>query len=409
MGKNVIVGQSGGPTAVINSSLAGVYQTAKSLGAGMVYGMQYGIEGLLKAQVIPLDAVLKTSMDIELLKRTPASYLGSCRYKLPDADKDPEVYRQLFHTFDRLDIGACFYIGGNDSMDTIAKLSAWGEKAGSPIRFIGVPKTIDNDLELTDHTPGFGSAAKYIATILKEIIRDSTVYDLRSVTVVEIMGRNAGWLTGAACLAAGDDCDGADMVLLPEVPLDPEDFLAKVDELQKNKPSVIIAVSEGVKLADGRYVCELVSEAKTDAFGHKAALSGTGRYLADLIRVRLGCKTRAIEFSTLQRCASHLASRTDITEAYQVGGAAVEAAFRGQTGKMCGIRRLADQPYRTETALVDVAAVANREKCVPAEWITPDGMQVTADFERYARPLIQAELTPIYINGVPQHIHLETE
>ena len=409
MGKNVIVGQSGGPTAVINSSLAGVYQTAKSLGAGMVYGMQYGIEGLLKAQVIPLDAVLKTSMDIELLKRTPASYLGSCRYKLPDADKDPEVYRQLFHTFDRLDIGACFYIGGNDSMDTIAKLSAWGEKAGSPIRFIGVPKTIDNDLELTDHTPGFGSAAKYIATILKEIIRDSTVYDLRSVTVVEIMGRNAGWLTGAACLAAGDDCDGADMVLLPEVPLDPEDFLAKVDELQKNKPSVIIAVSEGVKLADGRYVCELVSEAKTDAFGHKAALSGTGRYLADLISHRLGCKARAIEFSTLQRCAANVASRTDITEAYQAGGAAVKAAFEGQTGKMAAFRRLSETPYQCVVEMVDVQAVANREKAVPRHWITPDGYQVTEDFVRYARPLIQAELTPIYIDGTPRHICLKAD
>ena len=409
MGKNVIVGQSGGPTAVINSSLAGVYQTAKSLGAGMVYGMQYGIEGLLKAQVIPLDAVLKTSMDIELLKRTPSSYLGSCRYKLPDADKDPEVYRQLFHTFDRLDIGACFYIGGNDSMDTIAKLSAWGEKAGSPIRFIGVPKTIDNDLELTDHTPGFGSAAKYIATILKEIIRDSTVYDLRSVTVVEIMGRNAGWLTGAACLAAGDDCDGADMVLLPEVPLDPEDFLAKVDELQKNKPSVIIAVSEGVKLADGRYVCELVSEAKTDAFGHKAALSGTGRYLADLISHRLGCKARAIEFSTLQRCAAHVASRTDITEAYQAGGAAVKAAFEGQTGKMAAFRRLSETPYQCVVEMVDVQAVANREKAVPRHWITPDGYQVTEDFVRYARPLIQAELTPIYIDGTPRHICLKAD
>ena len=409
MGKNVIVGQSGGPTAVINSSLAGVYQTAKSLGAGMVYGMQYGIEGLLKAQVIPLDTVLKTSMDIELLKRTPASYLGSCRYKLPDPDKGPEVYTELFRIFDRLDIGACFYIGGNDSMDTIAKLSAWGEKVGSPIRFIGVPKTIDNDLELTDHTPGFGSAAKYIATILKEIIRDSTVYDLRSVTVVEIMGRNAGWLTGAACLAAGDDCDGADMVLLPEVPLDPENFLEKVDELQKKKPSVIIAVSEGVKLADGRYVCELVSEAKTDAFGHKAALSGTGRYLADLISHRLGCKARAIEFSTLQRCAAHVASRTDITEAYQAGGAAVKAAFEGQTGKMAAFRRLSETPYQCVVEMVDVQAVANREKAVPRHWITPDGYQVTEDFVRYARPLIQAELTPIYIDGTPRHICLKAD
>ena len=406
-GKNVIVGQSGGPTAVINSSLAGVYQTAKALGAGMVYGMQYGIEGLLKKQVIPLDAVLKTSMDIELLKRTPSSYLGSCRYKLPSCEEKPEVYRQLFEILERLDIGACFYIGGNDSMDTISKLSAWGEKVGSPIRFIGVPKTIDNDLEGTDHTPGFGSAAKYIATILKEIIRDSTVYDLRSVTVVEIMGRNAGWLTGAACLAAGDDCDGADMILLPEVPLDPEDFLRRVDELQKKKPSVIIAVSEGVRLADGRYVCELVSEAKTDAFGHKAALSGTGRYLSDLISNRLGCKSRAIEFSTLQRCAAHVASRTDITEAYQAGGAAVKAASEGQTGQMAALVRTSQSPYVCDVKIVNVHAVANQEKKVPREWITPDGYHVTAEFAAYARPLIQAELTPIYIDGTPRHIRLE--
>lgn len=408
-GKNVIVGQSGGPTAVINSSLAGVYQTARELGAEQVYGMQYGIEGLLKAQVIPLNSVLKSNMDIELLKRTPSSYLGSCRYKLPSIEEGAEVYQKLFSILERLDIGACFYIGGNDSMDTINKLSAWGAKVNSPIRFIGVPKTIDNDLELTDHTPGFGSAAKYIATILKEIIRDSTVYDLRSVTVVEIMGRNAGWLTGAACLAKGDDCDGADMILLPEVPLDPEDFLKKVDELQKSKPSVIIAVSEGVKLADGRYVCELIREAKTDAFGHKAALSGTGRYLADLISERLGCKARAIEFSTLQRCAAHVASRTDITEAYQAGGAAVKAAFEGQTGKMAAFKRVSEIPYLCNVEMVDVSNVANREKPVPRSWITPDGYNVTEEFRAYVRPLIQAELTPIYIDGTPRHICLKSE
>ncbi len=408
-GKNVIVGQSGGPTAVINSSLAGVYQTAKELGAKQVYGMQYGIEGLLNAQVIPLDLVLQTNMDIELLKRTPSSYLGSCRYKLPSMEQQPEVYEKLFNILERLEIAACFYIGGNDSMDTINKLSAWGKKVGSPIRFIGVPKTIDNDLELTDHTPGFGSAAKYIATILKEIIRDSTVYDLRSVTVVEIMGRNAGWLTGAACLARGEDCDGADMILLPEVPLDPERFLQRVDELQKSKSSVIIAVSEGVKLQDGRYVCELVSEAKVDAFGHKAALSGTGRYLAELISDRLGCKARAIEFSTLQRCAAHVASRTDITEAYQAGGAAVKAAFEGQTGKMAAFKRVSQIPYQCNVEIVDVCEVANKEKPVPRSWITEDGYNVTDEFRAYVRPLIQAELTPIYIDGTPRHISLKCE
>lgn len=408
-GKNVIVGQSGGPTAVINSSLAGVYQTAKQLGAKQVYGMQYGIEGLLKAQVIPLNSILKSNMDIELLKRTPSSYLGSCRYKLPAIEQEPQVYERLFEILERLDIGACFYIGGNDSMDTIHKLSQWGKKVNSPIRFIGVPKTIDNDLELTDHTPGFGSAAKYIATILKEIIRDSTVYDMRSVTVVEIMGRNAGWLTGAACLAQGEDCDGADMILLPEIPLDPEKFLQKVDCLQKSKPSVIIAVSEGVKLADGRYVCELVSQAKTDAFGHKAALSGTGRYLADLISERLGCKSRAIEFSTLQRCAAHVASRTDITEAYLAGGAAVKAAFEGQTGKMAAFRRESQMPYLCNVEMVNVCDVANKEKPVPRDWITEDGYYVTEQFCEYVRPLIQAELTPIYIDGTPRHICLKPE
>ena len=353
--KNVLVGQSGGPTAVINSSLAGVYETAKACGAPHVYGMQYGIEGVLEGKLVDLDTVLGDKMDIELLKRTPSSFLGSCRHKLPDPTVDEKPFLQLFELFKQYDIGAVFYIGGNDSMDTISKLSAYGKTVNSEIRFIGVPKTIDNDLMLTDHTPGYGSAAKYIATILKEVICDSSVYDLRSVTVAD----------------------------------------------------VIIAVSEGVKNKDGVFLCDLVSTAgQLDAFGHKAILSGTSRYLADLIRVRLGCKTRAIEFSTLQRCASHLASRTDVTEAYQVGGAAVEAAVRGETAKMAAIKRLSDQPYRVETEMVDVTQVANFEKTVPDEWITADGMHVNEKFERYARPLIQAELTPIYINGVPRHIHL---
>ncbi len=300
-----------------------------------------------------------------------------------------------------------FYIGGNDSMDTIAKLSRYGQKVGSPVRFIGVPKTIDNDLCLTDHTPGYGSAAKYIATILKEVIRDSSVYDIRSVTVAEIMGRHAGWLAGAACLASGEDCDGPDLILLPEVPFDPEAFLARVDELQSRKSNVIIAASEGVRTADGTYLCDLVSTAgQLDAFGHKAILSGTSRYLSELIHSRLGCKSRAIEFSTLQRCASHLASRTDVTEAYAVGGAAAAAAFAGESGRMIALKRMSGYPYQCVTESVDVQKVANLEKKVPLDWITPDGMQVTASFEEYARPLILDELTPIYVNGTPRHVHL---
>ena len=292
-------------------------------------------------------------------------------------------------------------------MDTIAKLSTYGEAIGSSIRFVGVPKTIDNDLVCTDHTPGFGSAAKYIATIMKEVIRDSNAYDLRSVTVAEIMGRHAGWLAGAASLAKGDDCDGPDLILMPEVPFDPKLFLRRVDRLQKQKENVIIAASEGVKDREGRFLCDLAGDGGTlDAFGHKAMLSGTSRYLAGLIQSELGCKSRAIELSTLQRCAGHLASRTDISEAYRAGGAAVQAALEGRTGCMAALKRLSDQPYLCGTELVDVQKVANAEKTVPLEWIEPDGMHVNAAFEAYARPLIQGELTPMFVNGVPRHIAL---
>ena len=409
MAKNVIIGQSGGPTAVINSSLAGVYKAACSLGADKVYGMKYGIEGLLKEELVELNVLLDDRLSIELLKRTPSSYLGSCRYKLPDwhTPEGEAVYIQLFEILKELDIGYFFYIGGNDSMDTIAKLSRYGAQVGSAVRFIGVPKTIDNDLCLTDHTPGYGSAAKYIATILKEVIRDSSVYDIRSVTVAEIMGRHAGWLAGAACLAGGDDSDGPDLILLPEVPFEQDKFLARVDELQRVKSNVIIAASEGVKTADGTYLCDLVSTAgQLDAFGHKAILSGTSRYLSDLIHDKLNCKSRAIEFSTLQRCASHLASRTDVNEAYAVGGAAAAAAFAGETGKMIALKRVSEYPYQCITEAVDVQQVANLEKKVPLDWITPDGMQVTAAFEEYARPLILDEVTPVYVNGTPRHICL---
>ena len=407
MGKNAIVGQSGGPTSVINASLAGVFESCKNRGADIVYGMCNGVAGLLEERVVDLSTLLTDDLDIELLKRTPSSFLGSCRYKLPEPEADSTPYVKLFTLFDKYDICAVFYIGGNDSMDTIAKLSRYGAQVGSTVRFIGVPKTIDNDLCLTDHTPGYGSAAKYIATILKEVIRDSSVYDIRSVTVAEIMGRHAGWLAGAACLAGGDDCDGPDLILLPEVPFEPDKFLAKVDELQRVKSNVIIAASEGVKTADGTYLCDLVSTAgQLDAFGHKAILSGTSRYLSDLIHDKLNCKSRAIEFSTLQRCASHLASRTDVNEAYAVGGAAAAAAFAGETGKMIALKRVSEYPYQCITETVDVQKVANLEKKVPLDWIAPDGMQVTAAFEEYARPLILDEVTPVYVNGTPRHICL---
>lgn len=407
MAKNIIIGQSGGPTAVINSSLAGVYKAARSLGADTVYGMKYGIEGLLKEELLELNVLLDDRMSIELLKRTPSSYLGSCRFKLPDPETDSTPFVKLFTLFDKYDICAVFYIGGNDSMDTIAKLSRYGAKVGSSVRFIGVPKTIDNDLCLTDHTPGYGSAAKYIGVVMKEIIRDATVYGTNYVTVVEIMGRNAGWLTAAAALAKGDDCEGVDMICLPEVPFNVEHFIEKVRAMQEKKPSIVIAVSEGVKLEDGRYVCELADDVHAvDAFGHKA-LTGTARYLANVVARNLDTKTRCIELSTLQRCAGHLTSRTDITEAYQVGGAAAKAAFEGVTGQMVALKRISNSPYQYITELHPISEVANLEKKVPLSWMNENHTQMTEEFLEYARPLIQAELTPLYIAGLPHHIYMK--
>ena len=407
MGKNAIVGQSGGPTSVINSSLAGVFQACCKRGAEKVYGMCNGVAGLLEERVVDLNSVLPGSLEVELLKRTPSSFLGSCRYKLPDAAQDEAVYQRLFAILKKLDIGWFFYIGGNDSMDTICKLADYGKAIGSDIRFMGVPKTIDNDLMVTDHTPGFGSAAKYIGVVMKELVRDATVYGTKYVTIVEIMGRNAGWLTASAALARAEDCEGVDMICLPEVPFGVENFIAKVEKMQKEHPSIVIAVSEGVKLADGRYVCELADDARfVDAFGHKN-LTGTARYLANQVARHLDTKTRSIELSTLQRCAAHMTSRTDITEAYQVGGAAAKAAFEGHTGEMIALKRLSNDPYQCTTEPHDVHEVANFEKKVPLEWLNDSHTDMRQAFLDYARPLVQAELTPVFIDGLPRHIYMK--
>ncbi len=407
MGKNAIVGQSGGPTAVINSSLVGVYQACLAHGAETVYGMRYGVQGLLERKVVNMNEEIKTQLDIERLKRTPSCFLGSCRFKLPDWHDDDTLYVKLFQILEEMDIGWFFYIGGNDSMDTICKLADYGRRIDSDIRFMGIPKTIDNDLMATDHTPGYGSAAKYIGVVMKELVRDATVYDIRYITVVEIMGRNAGWLTAAAALAKGEDCEGVDMIYLPEVPFGVDDFVEKVRVLQEKKSSMVIAVSEGIKLADGRYVCELGNpDGELDPFGHKI-LTGTSRYLADVLAKRLHTKTRSIELSTLQRCAAHLTSRTDITEAFQLGGAAVQAAFEGHTGEMVGLERVSNTPYQYTTVLSPITDVANLEKKVPVEWITSDHTGMTQEFLDYARPLIQAELPPFFVNGLSHHIYLQ--
>lgn len=404
MAKNVIVGQSGGPTAVINSSLAGVFKTAKDLGADKVYGMRHGIHGFLERNIVDMSEKIRTELDLELLKRTPSAFLGSCRYKLPEISEDKELYDKIFEILNEYEIFAFFYIGGNDSMDTIKKLSDYALLINSPIRFMGVPKTIDNDLAVTDHTPGFGSAAKYIASATKELIRDGLVYDIQQVTVIEIMGRNAGWLTGAAALATCEDCEGVDLLYLPELPFDFDDFMDRVGKLLETKKNVVIAVSEGIKTKDDKYVFELTDHTEyVDSFGHKQ-LSGTARFLADSISAKYGCKSRSVELSTLQRCAGHLTSRVDITEAYQVGGSAVEAAFDGETGKMVILKRVSSAPYICTTDIYDVHKIANIEKKVPLEWITENGTNVSEELVNYIRPLIQAELTPIMITGQPRHI-----
>ena len=407
MNGNVIVGQSGGPTAVINSSLVGVYKTAKDLGAPVVYGMLNGVQGLLSERYVDLSSHIQSDLDIELLKRTPSSFLGSCRFKLPEPEVGNEVFEKIFDILKKLDIQYFFYIGGNDSMDTIKKLSDYAQMIQSAICFMGIPKTIDNDLNVTDHTPGFGSAAKYIASITKEIIRDGLVYDIDSVTIIEIMGRNAGWLAGAAALAKGEDCEGPDLIFLPEVDFDLDQFIEKVRNLQEKKRSVVIAVSEGIRLADGRYVAELSADlGGEDAFGHKI-LTGAATYLSREIGRRIGCKSRAIEFNTLQRCASHIVSRVDITEAFQVGGAAVKAALEGETGKMVILKRVSEDPYICVTDTFDVHEIANVEKKVPRGWINESGDYVTEEFEHYVRPLIQAELTPVMVDGLPRHLTLK--
>ena len=372
---NVIVGQSGGPTAVINSSLAGVYRTAKDRGAKKVYGMLFGIQGFLDEQYIDLSDYIKNELDIEILKRTPSAFLGTCRYKLPAIHENKEIYEKIFEILNRLEIECFIYIGGNDSMDTIKKLSDYAIITGQPQKFVGVPKTIDNDLALTDHTPGYGSAAKYIATSTKEVIRDGLGFSYKKnlVTIIEIMGRNAGWLTGASALSKGEDCDGPDLIYLPEIPFDIEDFIQRVRALLETKSTVVVAVSEGIRLKDGRYVCEEFGGSDyVDAFGH-VQLTGSGNYLAGVIRNEIGCKTRAIEFSTLQRSASHLASRVDINEAFMVGGAAVKAADEGDSGKMVVIDRVSDDPYQCATGIYDVHKIAKDEKLVPRNWINEDG------------------------------------
>ncbi len=402
---NVIVGQSGGPTSVINSSLAGVFKTAKDCGVKKVYGMRFGIEGLLKGNYVDLEDYITSDLDIELLKRTPSSFLGTCRFKLPDYGDNSELYEKLFKILNELEVKHFLYIGGNDSMDTTKKLANYAKCIGSDITFVGIPKTIDNDLTVTDHTPGYGSAAKYIASAMKEIIRDTKTYDVDAVTVVEIMGRNAGWLTAATALSRAEDCTGPDLIYLPEVEFNHNDFINKIKEVKKHQSAVIIAVSEGIKTSDGKYVCESSTQS-ADVFGHKM-LGGTALGLSDFITAELGIKSRGIVFSTLQRCASHIVSRCDITEAYFAGADAVRASLNGESGKMIIFQRISNKPYQMKTSVYDVNLIANLEKCVPGEWITNDNTYVSDEFIEYASPLIIGELNPFMVDGLPRHLFID--
>ncbi len=405
---NAVVGQSGGPSVAINSSLAGVFHAASQNPAiDKVYGMVNGLQGLLNESLTVLSDSIKNDEDLELLRRTPASFLGSCRFKLPKLEDGSDVFEKVISILNKYDIKYIFYIGGNDSMDTVMKLSNYAKANGiSDIKFVGVPKTIDNDLVATDHTPGFGSAAKYIATTVKEISRDSLVYDTYSVTIIEIMGRNAGWLTAASALARENDMEAPDLIYLPECNFDFDKFINDVKEVAKRKKNIIVTVSEGIHTADGKYVCESVSSGTADAFGHKY-LGGTARFLEDLVRDRLGYKARGIELNIPQRCAAHISSMTDLDEAMAVGEKAVEAAVAGKTGVMMAYVRTSNSPYKIDFEALDVNNIANAEKVIPKEWITEGENDVTQEFIDYAYPLILGEVTIPYENGLPKHLVLK--
>ncbi|MGI5945839.1 MAG: 6-phosphofructokinase [Lachnospiraceae bacterium] len=403
MRKNIIVGQSGGPTAVINASLYGVIKEGIAHGdqIGAVYGMIHGIEGFMAGRVMELSALEEE--ELELLKLTPAAYLGSCRYKLPE-DLSDICYQELFEKFRQMDIGYFFYIGGNDSMDTVSKLARYAASNDIDVKVIGIPKTIDNDLIMTDHTPGYGSAAKYVASTVREIVLDSSVYQQKTVTIVELMGRHAGWLTAASVLARKHKDDNPLLVYLPETNFDMEQFAHDVEEALKKQPNVIICISEGISDDRGQFICEYADEARLDTFGHKM-LTGSGKILENFVRDRFGVKVRSVELNVSQRCSGMVASKTDIEEAALAGAWGVRKALEGVTGQMIAFHRKSDNPYEMECVTVDVNQVCNQEKKFPSQWITKNGTDVSDEFRTYALPLIQGEPERKMENGLPLYAH----
>jgi len=403
---NAVVGQSGGPTAAINATLSGVIRGAlKSDAIQTLFGTRNGVEGLMREDLIDLTAFFDSEEKLSCLEHTPAAALGSCRKKLPKLGENDAFYEQLIEIFKKNDIRFFFYIGGNDSMDTVAKLSAYTAQCGYEMIVMGVPKTIDNDLVGTDHTPGYGSAAKYIAVTVQEIIRDCAVYRIPAVTIVEIMGRDAGWLTAASAIGRAVNGIEPDLVYLPERVFDMQAFFADVRAALAKHPNVVIAVSEGIRFADGHYVGEGTQTGAKDAFGH-AYLAGTGKALELAVKAEIGCKVRSIELNLPQRCASHLASKTDLEESVRIGSAAVFAAERGISAQMMTVRRLSDMPYEIEVGHSAVSEIANRIRFVDDEFINEAGNHVTDACCRYLLPLIQGEASSSYENGLPVHMIL---
>ncbi len=403
--KNCMVAQSGGPTVAINASLAGVIRgTMNSQSYDTIYGSVNGILGILNDNILNLSKLIEENpAHLDTLKHSPAMYLGSCRFKLPDYMDDDSSYSFIFNQFEKLNIGAFFYIGGNDSMDTVLKLSEYAKRIGSDIRIIGVPKTIDNDLMVTDHTPGFGSAAKYVASSLLEIAHDTFIYAVKSVTIVEIMGRDAGWLTAAAALARNEYSDAPHLIYLPETSFDKDAFLEDVKALLKKQNNVIIAISEGIHDADGNYIN--AGESQEDSFGH-SQLSGAGKALEYLIKDNINVKVRSVEINVLQRCAAHLSSQTDLDEAFAQGEKAVALAEEGITASMVTLERTSNSPYTVSYGYAEIKNIANEAKSVPREWINEAGNDVLPAMLEYLTPLIQGEPDISFRNGLPVYMNV---
>lgn len=394
---NIAVAQSGGPTCAINASLMGVFrESLKESSIDAIFGSINGIEGIIENHLVDLKSMITTNDEIELLKQTPSTVLGSCRYKLPDWRENEDIYKKIVATLKQRNIGAFFYIGGNDSMDTVNKLSEYFATIDLDVKIIGIPKTIDNDLCVTDHTPGFGSAAKYVATTMHEITRDSTVYSMPSVTVVEVMGRHAGWLTASSAVLHAMGETAPHLVYVPETDFSLERFLKDVRQEMSKHKAVIVAVSEGIEVPEG------VQSGVVDNFGHKY-LSGIGKYLEDVIRNEIGCKVRSVELNVMQRCSSHLASKTDIDEAEYIGAEGVKCALSGQTGKVMVFRRVCDMPYTIVIDTAEAYEIANNEKKLPKEYINSAGNNIRDCALSYFLPLIQGELNPIMSQGIPKH------